>query len=209
MQNSLESIYPLAAVPVPAADRDNDPLEEKTVSTSVLLDGNFVKVKRDEVALPDGSGSFRVYLMHPGAAGMVALYEDGTILLERQWRHSLKKSFWEIPAGKLDADESELECAKRELVEECGVRAKRWTKLGTMNNAIGYSAERIVVFLAEDLEEGAQALDPGEFLEVWRVPAAEALAMARDGRITDVKTIAALFWLEALLRGRRSGRCGS
>ena len=70
--------------PVPAAERANDPLEERTLSTSILLDGKFIQVCRDEVSLPDGRDSFRVYLTHPGAAGIVALYEDGSILLERQ-----------------------------------------------------------------------------------------------------------------------------
>lgn len=188
--------------PVPAAERANDPLEERTLSTSILLDGKFIQVCRDEVSLPDGRDSFRVYLTHPGAAGIVALYEDGSILLERQWRHPVRQSFWEIPAGKLDPEERELDCAKRELEEECGVRAKTWTRLGMMRNAIGYSSEHIAVYLAEDLGEGEQKLDPGEFLEVYRVPLSAAVAMARDGRITDVKTIAAIFWLDKLLKER-------
>lgn len=195
----MESRYELLAE-VPRAEREGDPLEEKTVETKTLLDGNFIKIYRDEVTLPDGRGSFRVYLTHPGAAAMVALYEDGSILLERQWRHALRRSFWEIPAGKLDPEESTLDCAKRELLEECGVSAKTWTYLGVMNTAIGYSSEAIAVYLAEDLSEGDQQLDPGEHLEMYRVPVAEALAMAADGRITDVKTITALFWLEKHLQ---------
>ncbi len=197
----MESRYKLLAE-APRAERENDPLEEKTVGTKALLDGNFVKIYRDEVTLPDGRQSFRVYLTHPGAAAMVALYKDGTILLERQWRHPLRRSFWEIPAGKLDPKESTLDCAKRELHEECGVEAQTWTYLGLMHTAIGYSSEAIAVYLAEDLSEGDQQLDPGEYLEVYRVPVKEALAMAADGRITDVKTITALFWLEKHLQGR-------
>ena len=97
---------------------------------------------------------------------------------------------------------AELDCAKRELVEECGIHAARWTRLGELNNAIGYSNERIVVFLAEDLSWGTQALDEGEHLEVVRVDLKEALDMCADGRITDVKTIVGLFWLERLLASR-------
>ena len=141
-------------------------------------------------------------MRHGGAAGMIALGADGTIVLERQWRHPLRRAFWEIPAGKLDQGEAELDCAKRELVEECGIHAARWTRLGELNNAIGYSNERIVVFLAEDLSWGTQALDEGEHLEVVRVDLKEALDMCADGRITDVKTIVGLFWLERLLASR-------
>lgn len=198
-----ESRFVTLEEPVPYAERENDPLEERALSTSVLLDGKFIQICRDEVTLPDGRESFRVYLTHPGAAAVMALYADGTILLERQWRHPVKQSFWEIPAGKLDPNEAELDCAKRELQEECGVSAKTWTRLGVMRNAIGYSSEHIAVYLAEDLEEGEQHLDPGEFLEVYRVPFKAALAMARDGRITDVKTITAIFWLDALLKDRK------
>ena len=128
---------------------------------------------------------------------MVALGDDGTILLERQWRHPLKRSFWELPAGKIDPNEEEIACAKRELIEECGVQAQEWTKLGVINNAIGYSNEHIAIYLARGLTEVEQKLDEGELLEVYRVPFGEAWEMAVDGRITDVKTISGIFWLKA------------
>ncbi len=194
--------YPLLASPVPFAARDNDPLTETTVNEKVLIDRKFIKIVEEDVVIPGGRASKRFCLRHGGAAGMVALGDDNTILLERQWRHPLRRAFWEIPAGKLDPGEAELTCAQRELVEECGVSAKRWTRLGELNNAIGYSSERIVVYLAEDLTWGEQQLDDGEHLEVVRVKLDEALAMCADGRITDVKTIVALFWLERHLAGR-------
>lgn len=193
---------PVLPTPVPAAAREHDPLEERTVRQEVLLDGRFIKILREEVKLPDDSDSMRVFLTHPGAAGILVRYPDGTVLLERQWRHPLKRSFWEIPAGKLDPNEPDLDCAKRELKEECGVTAAKWTSLGVLHNAIGYSSERIAIFLAEDPTEGEQALDEGEFLECWRVPFEEALAMAEDGRITDVKTITALFRADRIVRRR-------
>ena len=112
------------------------------------------------------------------------------------------RSFWELPAGKLDPKEVPLLCAKRELHEETGFSARRWTELGTLHNAIGYSNEGIVMFLAEDPEAGEQALDDGEFLELVRVPRHEATAMALDGRITDVKTIIGLVWAERVLSTR-------
>ena len=197
--------YPLLVSPVPAAERENDPRTETNLATRVLLDGRFIQVIEEDVRLPDGRNSKRFSLTHGGAAAMIPLDADGCILLERQWRHPCKRAFWEIPAGKFDPNESELDCVKRELVEECGVRAGRWTRLGMLNNAIGYSNERIVVFLAEDLEWGVQELDEGEHLEVYRVKLDEALDMCADGRITDVKTIVGLFWLDRLLRKREKG----
>lgn len=194
--------YPLLEKPVPRADRDDDPLTERSVAERTLLDGRFIKVVEEDVVLPDGRASKRFGLRHGGAAGMIAYGEDGTVLLERQWRHPLRRAFWEIPAGKLDPGEAELTCAKRELVEECGVTAERWTRLGELHNAIGYSSERIVVFLAEGLTWGKQQLDEGEHLEVVRVRLEEALDMCADGRITDVKTIVGLFWLERFLQNR-------
>lgn len=199
---TTECPYPKLEAPVPRAERENDPLTETSVAERVLLDGRFIKVVEEDVVLPDGRPSRRFGLRHGGAAGMIALGADGTIVLERQWRHPLRRAFWEIPAGKLDQGEAELDCAKRELVEECGIHAARWTRLGELNNAIGYSNERIVVFLAEDLSWGTQALDEGEHLEVVRVDLKEALDMCADGRITDVKTIVGLFWLERLLASR-------
>jgi len=123
-------------------------------------------------------------------------------LLERQWRHPLKRSFWELPAGKLDPQEAGEHCARRELLEECGVSADHWTKLGELHNAIGYSNERIVIYLAEGLRSGEQKLDEGEHLEVYRIDWHEALEMCYDGRITDVKTLVGLFWLEHFLANR-------
>lgn len=189
-------------LPAPRAERGSDPLEEKTLSEETLFDGHFVKMLRDDIELPDGSRSKRLYLRHGGACAMLALGDDGTILLERQWRHPLRKSFWEIPAGKIDPGEDEVACAKRELIEECGVEAKAWTRLGLINNAIGYSNEHIVIYLAEGLSETEQKLDEGEFLEVYRVPFTEAVEMAVDGRITDVKTICGIFWLKEYLARR-------
>lgn len=202
----MTSRYPLLTN-APYAERKDDPLEEKTTSEEVLFDGKFVHLLRDEVELPDGRASQRLYLSHGGAAAMVALGADGTILLERQWRHPLKRSFWELPAGKIDPHEEELACAKRELIEETGTAARDWTRLGVINNAIGYSNEHIVIYLAEELSDVEQKLDEGEFLEVYRVPFEEAVAMTLDGRITDVKTICGIYWTKELL-ARRNAEIG-
>ncbi len=186
------------------ADRENDPLAETTTAEEVIFDGRFMKLVRDSVRLPDGGESQRLFVCHSGAAAVVAVDASGAVYLERQWRHPLGRSFWELPAGKLDPNEPSLECAKRELHEECGLSAAVWTRLGTLHTAIGYSNEAIEIFLAEGICEGEQMLDPGETLEVCRVPWEEALAMASDGRITDSKTIAGLFWAQAHFARRRN-----
>jgi ADP-ribose pyrophosphatase len=127
---------------------------------------------------------------------IVALFDDGRVLLERQYRYPHRREFVEIPAGKLDHGEAHLDTAKRELLEETGYVAADWRRLGVIHNAIAYSDEGIELWLARGLERREQKLEPGEFLEVITLPLAEAREMVRDGRITDVKTICGLLWLE-------------
>ncbi len=195
------SPFPLMTHGVPA-ERDNDPLTETTTSREVLMDTGFVQLVKETVTLPGGEPARRYMLPHKGAAAMLALDGEGNLVFERQWRHPCKQAFWEIPAGKIDDDEAPLTAAKRELQEECGIVAKTWHELGTVRNAIGYSDERIVIFVAEDLTWGEQDLDPGEYLEVVRVPFNEALRMAHEGLITDCKTLVGLMWLERFLAKR-------
>jgi ADP-ribose pyrophosphatase len=169
-------------------------LSEKFVSGEEVFRGEFLRVQRDVVRLPDGSQAMREYVRHPGAVAIVALTEEGAVILERQHRYPLRRDFVEIPAGKLEPGEAQLETAKRELLEETGYAAGEWTRLGLIHNAIGYSDEGIELWLATGLEEREAKLDDGEFLEVFTLPFDEAFAMAADGRITDVKTIIGLFW---------------
>lgn len=175
-------------------------LTEQFVSGEEVYAGGFLKVHRDIVRLPDGSQTAREYVRHPGAVGIVALPGDGQVLLVRQHRYPHRRDFIEIPAGKLEPDEPALATGKRELLEETGYVAEQWTRLGVIHNAIAYSDEMIELWLAKDLTLRTQALDQGEFLEVLTVPMAEALAMTRDGRITDVKSIVGLYWAELGLR---------
>jgi ADP-ribose pyrophosphatase len=161
-----------------------------------VFSGRLLEVHRDRVRLPDGSEGVREYIRHPGAVAIVALFADGRVLLERQFRYPVGRVFVEIPAGKLEPGEDHLETGKRELLEETGYVAREWRKLGHIHNAIGYSDEVIEIWLARGLELREQKLAEGEFLEVFSLPLAEAQAMARDGRITDVKTIAGLLWVE-------------
>ena len=167
---------------------------EERISGEVVYAGRFLEVHRDAVRLPDGTQAVRDYIRHPGAVAIVALTAEGSVLLERQYRYALGRDFVEIPAGKLEAGEAHLDTGKRELLEETGYAAAQWTYLGLIHNAIGYSDEGIELWLATGLDKREAKLDDGEFLEVFTLPFEEALAMAADGRITDVKTIVGLFW---------------
>jgi ADP-ribose pyrophosphatase len=171
-------------------------LSEKFVSGEQVFAGKLLDVRRDVVRLPDGSETVREYIRHPGAVLIVPLLEDGRVLLERQYRYPSRLEFIELPAGKLDPGEGPLETAKRELLEETGYVASEWRHFGVIHTAIGYTDERIELFIARGLEKREARPDHGEFLETFIVPFAEALAMVRDGRITDAKTLAALLWVD-------------
>lgn len=183
------------------ASTDDRHLEEVTVESKELFKGSFLHANRDIVRLPDGKETSREYLLHPGAAMVIALLDDGQVVMERQWRHPLSRAFIEFPAGKIDAGEASRDACIRELREETGYRADRITFIATINNAISYSDEHIDLYLAEGLTAGDAVLDDGEFLDVFAVPVAQVLTWVRDGTITDVKTIIGAFWLEKILSG--------
>ena len=173
---------------------------EKKITSRAAYRGRMLKVNEDEVSLPDGGTAFREYVVHPGAAIILPLFDDASVLLERQFRYPVGQHLYELPAGKLEPDEASLDTAKRELREETGYVAAEWRELGRLHPCIGYSDEHIDFFLARKLEFKGAQLDEGEFLETLRVPLSEAVDWIRRGRITDAKTILGLFWAEKLLK---------
>jgi len=177
-------------------------LKETRADSILAYDGDFLKVQRDTVALPDGKPATREYIKHPGAVVVLPLFEDGTVLLERQFRYPLDRVFIEFPAGKIDQDEDHLVCAKRELQEETGYTATDWQYLCTIHNAIAYSDEHLEIFLARGLTAGERRLDDGEFLDVFKAPVNDVLQWVREGKITDVKTVIGAFWLEKIVSGQ-------
>jgi ADP-ribose pyrophosphatase len=176
-------------------------LKETRIDGEVAYDGSFLKVMRDRVSLPNGAETHREFIRHPGAVVILPLFDDGTVLLERQFRYPMDQVFIEYPAGKIDEGEDHLACAKRELQEETGYTATDWTFLCTIHNAIAYSDEHLELYLARGLTAGPAQLDDGEFLETFRAGVPELLEMVRTGRITDVKTVIGTFWLEKILAG--------
>lgn len=174
-------------------------LTEKQIDSNLMYDGNFITVRKDKVLLPDGSTSTREYITHPGAVAVLALLDNGKLVMERQFRYPLHREFIELPAGKIDDQEHILDCAKRELLEETGYVAREWTHLTTSWPCIGYADERMEYFLARGLNHQGSRLDEGEFLEVFELSLAEALEWVRAGKIDDSKTIIGLFWLDKVL----------
>ena len=173
--------------------QNQDSLTETQLDTERVFDGMLLKVERDHVRLPDGKTAVREYIRHPGAVVIIAVLPDGRLILERQFRYPLRRSFIELPAGKIDPGEAIEACARRELREEVGYEAARWTHLGTLHPCIGYSDERIEVFLAEDLTHVGHQWDEGEFLEVLSLSPAELDAAVASGDVTDGKTLSALY----------------
>ena len=172
-------------------------LVESEISSETVFKGALLEVRKDRVLLPDGRESVREYIVHPGAVVVLAFLDNGRLLFERQFRYPLRRVFLELPAGKIDHGEPILDTARRELLEETGYAARDWEYLGVMHPCIGYSDERIEIFTAHGLHlAGEKRLDYNEFLEVLELAPDEARAAVLDGRITDAKTIAALFWLD-------------
>jgi ADP-ribose pyrophosphatase len=175
-------------------------LAETPIESSRVFRGKLLDVRLDRVRLPDASEAVREYVKHPGAAVVIPLLDDGELIFERQFRYPLGRTLIEFPAGKIDPGELAENTAKRELLEETGFIAGEWRHLGGMHPCVGYSDERIEIFLARGLvQHSGQNLDRGEFIDVLKLTLEEAMAAVRDGEITDAKTITALFWAEKVI----------
>jgi ADP-ribose pyrophosphatase len=180
----------------------SDPhLREEPLGRIELLKGHFLHVVRDTVRLPDGAEATREFVLHPGAVMVIALLDDGQVVLERQYRHPMQRVMIEFPAGKFDAGEASLVCAKRELLEETGYQAREWAWAGRLAPTIAYSNELIDIWFARGLHLGERHLDAGEFLDVITATPQQLQAWCRTGEVIDCKTLVGTLWLQNVLRG--------
>ena len=172
---------------------------EKLIDSKPIFSGIFMNIVQDTVELPDGKHATREYIQHPGGVAIIAITNDNQIVLEYQYRHAVEQIVLEIPAGKLDHKEPALEAAKRELQEETGFSSNKWTYLGECLPCTGYSNERIVYYLAEDMKSGESNLDEGELIETTTMDIQECFNLAYNGKITDSKTLAGLMLYQGYL----------
>jgi ADP-ribose pyrophosphatase len=174
---------------LPELDPRDAEISEKVLSEDTAWRGRIFDINRLTVELPDGRTATRDVLRHPGAVGIVALTGDGRICLVRQYRTSLGRVTVEIPAGKLDVGEDPLECARRELLEETGMKAERMAFLSTIATGVGFCDELIHLYMATNLSFAASDPDADEFINVDLVPLNELIDAVLDGRIEDAKTV--------------------
>ena len=177
-------------------------LQETTVESELVYQGLFLKVRRDKARLPDGSIHGREWVVHPGASAILALADDGRVLIERQFRYAMQQVYVEIPAGKIDPGETPLQTARRELLEETGYTAKQWALLTRIHPAIGFTNEIIDIFVARELgARETRKLDHGELLEIDWVSVGWLVDELRAGRLPDVKTQISVMHLQRMVEG--------
>lgn len=167
-------------------------LKEKLIKSNLIYDGRILQLYNDEVELPGGKHSRREYVNHSGGCAVLAVDDEGYIYLVEQYRYPYAEVMLEIPAGKRNKDEDPKECALRELEEECGLVTDKADKFLEIYPTVAYSNEHIYVYLAHGLQATHAHLDDGEFLNVRRIPFAEALKKVMDMEIKDSKTVAAI-----------------
>ena len=177
-------------------------LTEKKISTEIIYQGRLLDVRKDKVRLPNGKSSTREWINHPGAVCLIPILPDGKIALVKQYRYPVLNHMIELPAGKIDKNESPLECAERELEEEIGYRSNNIKYVTKIHPAVGFANEKMWIYLAEDLEKTTLKLDEDEFLDFFPLRLDKALEMIWNGQITDVKTIIGLLWLDKINRNK-------
>jgi len=163
-------------------------LKPTTIASNPVHRGRVIDVSTERLKYANGREYDIDFVRHPGAAAVVAVDHAGRVCLVRQYRHGIADFLWEIPAGKLDPGEAPEVCAVRELAEETGVMARRWTPLGLYIPAPGIFTEVIHMYLARDLDVGKPAPDADEELELKWLPLGEAIERTLRGDWNDGKT---------------------
>ena len=167
-------------------------LTEKLLQSHEIYNGRIIRVRNDEVLLPGGGHGLREVVDHPGGVGILAFDDKGRVALVRQYRYAVGEHLWEIPAGKREKGEEPFVTAQRELSEEVGATAEKWTDLGALIASPGCYAERLYLYQAQHLTFAHQHLDQDEFLEVQFFPFEEVVEKCLSGELQDAKTVAAV-----------------
>ncbi|BBH21071.1 ADP-ribose pyrophosphatase [Paenibacillus baekrokdamisoli] len=169
-----------------------DHYRELTVKSEPIFQGKIISLQVDTIQLPNGGTATREIIRHPGAAAVLALI-DGKMLVVEQYRKPMEKFQIEIPAGKLDAGEDPMVAAGRELEEETGYRAGKLRPISAFYTSPGFADEKLFLYVAEDLVKGDSRPDEDEFLAVEAITFEEAQQYIREERISDAKTILAVY----------------
>lgn len=171
---------------------EREHMKEIELSRDYKFKGRIIKTRVDMVKTPEGDVASREIVEHPGGVGIIALDENNNVYMEWQYRRPFDDLIYEIPAGKRDAGEEPIVCAKRELEEEIGLCANMWVYLGASYASPGFCDEVLHAFLAMDLYEGKEHRDPGELLIIEKVPLDTLVEKVMSGEIKDGKTIIAI-----------------
>lgn len=169
--------------------RDYQELIEQKLDSREVFDGKLLHVFIDEVRLPDGSTSTREWIRHPGASAVLPVFENGEVMMVKQFRYPVSQIFYEVPAGKVDPNETPDSTAVRELKEEAGLECRQFKYIGHFYPSIGYTDEIIHLYVAWDIETFAQNVDDDEFLIKERLPFHKVVDMVHSGEIADGKTM--------------------
>lgn len=167
-------------------------MTERTLESREVYRGRILRVREDKVSLPNGKTGTREVVEHPGGVGILALDDDGCVVLVRQYRYAFSRVLTEIPAGKREKGEAPFITAQRELKEEIGAEAEEWTDLGALIASPGCYGEVLYLYMAQELTFGDTHPDEDEFLDVVRMPFDRAVELCMTGELTDAKTVVAL-----------------
>ncbi|MGA4719550.1 NUDIX hydrolase [Fictibacillus nanhaiensis] len=172
-------------------------LYEKTISKEQIYSGKVIDLYIEEVELPNKKTGKREVVKHPGAVAVLAVTDEGKMLMVEQFRKPLEKTIIEIPAGKLEKGEDPLECAKRELLEETGFACESMESIGSFYTSPGFADELIHLYYTNTLtKQGNQMTDEDEFLNVLELSVDEAKELMREEKIHDAKTAYSVMYME-------------
>ncbi len=174
-------------------------LKEKVIKSKKVFQGNILNVRVDEVELPDQSTSKREVVEHPGGVTIIPLLPDKKIMMVKQYRIATEEIILELPAGKIDSNESPEKAARRELKEETGYYGGQFKHLFDFYTTPGYSSELLHLYLAKNINQGKRELDKGEFLYNEKISLGEIPELIFSGQVKDSKTIIGLLAMKELL----------